>query len=212
MKFFIVRHGETNWNREGRFQGQMDIPLNEKGLEQARMTAARFKGYPLEAVYASPLSRARVTGELIAEAAGCPLIPDKRFMEINHGAWEGTTTAEVEKNYGDILRQWKTEPHLVKMPGPGGESLEDVQKRAVAAVEEIVPKHKGDILLATHDAAAKTIICYYLGVPLSRYWRLKIPNCSVSYIEFLPSGPQVGLLGDVSHFHQGFDTFVSKSL
>lgn len=212
MKLFIVRHGETNWNREGRFQGQMDIPLNEKGLEQARMTAERFRGYPLEAVYASPLSRANVTGQMIARAAGCPVIDDRRFMEINHGAWEGTTTAEVENNYGDLLRQWKSEPHLVTMPGPGGESLADVQRRTVAGVEEIIGRHRGDLLLSTHDAAAKTVICHYLGMPLSFYWRLKIPNCSVSYIEFLPSGPQVALLGDVSHFHQGFDTFISKSL
>ena len=73
MKLFIVRHGETAWNREGRFQGQIDIPLNEKGLAQAEMTARRFSGYPLEKVFASPLSRARVTGEKIESIAMRPI-------------------------------------------------------------------------------------------------------------------------------------------
>ena len=213
MRLFIVRHGETAWNREGRFQGQIDTPLNEKGLAQADLTAERFRGFPLQAVLASPLSRARVTGEKIYAAAKCDsFVVDDGFKEINHGEGEGKTTAEVIDQFGPQLAQWQTQPHLVKMPGPAGEALEDVQRRAVAAVERHVPNYTGDVLLATHDAVTKTVICHYLGVPLANYWRVKIPNCSVSYIEFGPSGPQVGLMGDISHLGTGFDSFVSKSL
>ena len=213
MRLFIVRHGETAWNREGRFQGQIDTPLNEKGLAQADLTAKRFAGFPLQAVLASPLSRARVTGEKIYAAAKCDsFVVDNGFMEINHGEWEGKTTSEVITQFGPQLAQWQKEPHLVKMPGPTGERLADVQARAVAAVEKHVPNYSGDVLLATHDAVIKTVICHYLGIDLSYYWRLKIPNCSVSYIEFGANGPQVGLMGDISHLGTGFDSFVSKSL
>lgn len=213
MRLFMVRHGETKWNREGRFQGQMDIPLNETGLAQADRAAERFRGFPLEAVFVSPLSRARVTGEKIFAAAKCgQLVSDPGFMEINHGAWEGLAFEEVSVRYGALLERWRTSPDGVKMPGPGGESLEDVQHRAVAALKRTALNYHGDTLLATHDAVLKTLICYFLGVPLSHYWRLKIPNCSVSYVEFLNGTPQVGLLSDVSHLGNGFDSFVSKSL
>ena len=213
MRLFMVRHGETKWNREGRFQGQMDIPLNETGLAQADRAAERFRGFPLEAVFVSPLSRARVTGEKIFAAARCEkLVTDPGFMEINHGEWEGLTFEEVSARYGALLERWRANPDGVKMPGPGGESLEDVQRRAVAALERTALNCRGDTLLATHDAVLMTLICHFLGVPLSYCWRLKIPNCSVSYVEFLDGTPQVGLLGDVSHLGSGFDSFVSKSL
>lgn len=213
MRVFMVRHGETKWNREGRFQGQMDILMNETGLAQADRVAERFRGFPLEAVFVSPLSRARVTGEKIFAASICSnFAADPGFMEISHGAWNGMTAGEVSAQYGTLLEQWRTNPESVQMPGPDGESLADVQRRALAALERTALNRSGDTLLVTHDAVLKTLICHFLGMPLAYYWRLKIPNCSVSYVEFLNGTPQVGLLGDVSHLGCGFDSFVSKSL
>ena len=212
MRLFIVRHGETAWNRAGRFQGRMDIPLNENGLAQAVLTAKRFSGFKFDAVLSSPLSRARVTGEKIYDEADCStFITDDGFMEISHGDWEGHLRPDVESRWPDILDQWLNAPEICKMPGAGGESLADVTARAVEAVERIAFDYSGDVMLATHDAVAKTLICYYVGIPLENYWRIKVPNCSVSFIEFGKS-PQLGLLGDVSHLGCGFDTFASKSL
>ena len=214
MRLFIVRHGETAWNREGRFQGHIDVPLNETGLSQADKAAERFRGCPLSAVFASPLARARVTGEKICAAADCGhFLLEDGFMEINHGEWEGMLTDEVEQKYADMLELWRTDPQRVKMPGPGGESLPEVQARAVATLERaVLGKFEGDVLLATHDAVGKTLICHCIGLPLEYYWRLKIPNCSVSYIDFGGPWPQLGLLGDITHLGCGFDSFVSKSL
>ena len=218
MRLFMVRHGETKWNREGSFQGQMDIPLNETGLAQADRAAERFRGFPLEAVFVSPLSRARVTGEKIFAAARCEnFVADPGLMEINHGAWEGLTFDEVSARYGALLEQWRSRPEGVWMPGPGGESLEDVQRRAVAALERTALKKRcgdkqrqesGRLQPGVNRPPGEPPA----GVPLAHYWRLKIPNCSVSYVEFLDGTPQVGLLGDVSHLGGGFDSFVSKSL
>lgn len=212
MKLFLVRHGETDWNRKGRFQGQIDIPLNERGLSQANMTAERFRGVKLDVVCASPLSRARITGEAIARAAGCELITDPAFLEICHGDWQGHTADEVMSLFGDQLHQWQTCPDQITMPGQGGESLEDVRRRAVDGVERLIAGRSNDVLLATHDAVIKALICHYIHLSFAYYWRVKVPNCSVSYIEFTPSGPQLGLMGDISHLHSGFDSFVSKSL
>lgn len=214
MRLFIVRHGETAWNREGRFQGQLDVPLNEAGLLQADRVAERFRGYPLAAVLTSPLSRARVTGERIFEAADCDaLVVDDGFQEINHGAWEGVTTDEVARRDGDLLKLWRTDPQRVTMPGAGGESLADVGRRAVEALERVaLGKYEGDVLLATHDAVGKVLICHYIGLPLTSYWRIRIPNCGVSCLDFGDDGPQLSLLGDVSHLGCGFESFLSKSL
>ena len=212
MRLFIVRHGETAWNREGRFQGKKDIPLNENGLAQADLTAKRFIGFKFDAVLASPLARARVTGEKIAEAAGCDtFITDDGFMEISHGDWEGQLRPYVEEKWPDIIDAWLNKPAVCQMPGEGGESLSDVMERAVEAIERIAFRYSGNVLLATHDAVAKTLICHYIGLPLEMYWRIKIPNCAVSFIDF-GQVPQLGLLGDISHLGCGFDSFASKSL
>lgn len=213
MRLFIVRHGETSWNREGRFQGQRDIPLNENGLAQADLTAKRFLGYHLDAVLTSPLSRAKVTAEKIYSAAICnTFIVDDGFMEIGHGDWEGRLRPDVERLWPDVLDQWLHDPTVCQMPGDGGESLLTVSKRAIEAFERLaLGEFKGDVLLATHDAVAKVLVCHYIGLPLENYWRIKMPNCSVSFIEF-GEVPQLGLLGDVSHLGCGFDSFVSKSL
>lgn len=211
MRLFLVRHGETEWNREERFQGQRDIPLNETGLRQAALTAERFRGFPLEAVFASPLSRACVTGQRIFDAAQCEnFVLEPNFVEIGHGLWEGMTLREVARDYASPLEQWHASPERVTMPG--GESLADVQRRALPALERTALRYDGDTLLATHGAVIKTLICHFLGMPLSCFWRLKIPNCSISCVEFSDGLPQVALLSDVSHLEEGFGSVVPKGL
>ena len=167
MRLFIVRHGETAWNRESRFQGQRDIELNETGLAQAGQAAERFRGYPFDAVVVSPLARAAVTGRKIYEASKCgSFIVDEGFSEINHGDWEGRLAADVERDYSSLLGQWRSAPHLVKMPGPGGETIADVQARALAALERTAFKFDGDVMLATHDAVIRVLLCSFVGAPL----------------------------------------------
>ena len=213
MRLFIVRHGETAWNRESRFQGQRDIELNETGLAQAGQAAERFRGYPFDAVVVSPLARAAVTGRKIYEASKCgSFIVDEGFSEINHGDWEGRLAADVERDYSSLLGQWRSAPHLVKMPGPGGETIADLQARALAALERTAFKFDGDVMLATHDAVIRVLLCSFVGAPLSSFWRFQIPNCSVSFVEFKDGFPKLGLLGDTNHLQKSFDRFEQKSL
>ena len=207
MRFFIVRHGETDWNSEGRFQGQKDIPLNERGIMQADAVSKRLAGHSFSAVVTSPLSRAKTTAEKIAERSFCGrFIVKEAFTEINHGEWEGRLSEEVAANYGSLLASWHSAPETVTMPGKFGESLKDVYDRVTAACDDIARKYTGDVLLASHDAVIKVLLCYWLNAPLSSFGRFQIPNCSITIVDIISSRqPRLCLLGDASHIALSFD-------
>lgn len=214
MRLFIVRHGETDWNRAGRFQGQQDTDLTEHGLAQGEKVAAYLAPHAFEAVVSSPLKRARVTGEKIARAAGCPVfeIMDQ-LTEINHGDWEGLLSTEVQKTWPRIVDLWHTAPHTVIMPGDGGESLRSVQIRSLDAADAIAAKYDGDVCVAAHDAVIKVLLCHYLDAPLSSFWRFQIANCSLSVVELRPGHPpRVSLVGDAHYLDEGFDLPEQKGL
>lgn len=214
MRLFIVRHGQTRWNSAGRYQGQQDTDLDEKGLAQARLTAARFANHPFKAVVTSPLKRTAVTASLIAEACGCKeLIQLSGFQEINHGSWQCHTADEIKELWPDIWDAWHRAPETVKMPGPGGESLSDVQIRAMKAFDEVIAQFcQGDVCLVTHDVPIKMMICTWLQAPISSFWRFQIPNCSVSMVDFSRGYPRLCLLGDTSHLGSSFERMEQKSL
>jgi len=214
LRVFVVRHGETAWNAEGRFQGQMDTKLNARGIKQAELLAERLKNHKFEAVLTSPLSRARVTAEMIAEKTGIPEVTIiEELTEINHGDWEGCLADEISRKWPEILKKWHAEPEIVKMPGIKGESLEDISRRCVPAVERTLSKYKGDVLLASHDAVIKVLLCSWLAAPLSSFWRFQIPNCSITVVELLPDKtPRLLLMGDASHIGDAFDRPEQKGL
>lgn len=214
MRFFVIRHGETAWNVEGRFQGQRDTELNEKGLEQAAKLGGRLAGHRFEAVLTSPLARARKTAEIASskcETGEFNEIP--AFTEINHGDWEGMLSTEVAEKWPEILRRWHTAPETVKMPGEGGESLEDIARRAVPAIEAAAKKYRGDVLLASHDAVIKVLLCHWLGAPLSSFFRFQIPNCSITIVEMKDGcAPRMSLMGYAEHLGGSFESPEQKGL
>lgn len=214
MRFFVIRHGETAWNVEGRFQGQRDTELNEKGLEQAAKLGGRLAGHKFDAVLTSPLARARKTAEIASskcETGEFNEIP--AFTEINHGDWEGMLSTEVAEKWPEILRRWHTAPETVKMPGEGGESLEDIARRAVPAIEAAAKKYKGDVLIASHDAVIKVLLCYWLGAPLSSFFKFQIPNCSITIVEMKDGcAPRMSLMGYAEHLGGSFESPEQKGL
>lgn len=211
MRIFLVRHGETDWNKEGRFQGQRDTGLSEKGQAQAYKVASYLAAHAFEGVVSSPLSRALDTALKIGsvcclsgnEIEGVEVVDE--FTEINHGDWEGLLANEVRERWGDLLEQWHAEPEAVKMPGEGGESLEDVRRRAVEGVERIAARYSGDVVVASHDAVIKVLLCHFLGIPLANFWRFQVANCSLSIIELNEGkAPRVSLMGDAHYLGGGF--------
>lgn len=208
MRLFIVRHGETEWNRDGRFQGQRDTKLSDHGLAQADAVADFLRGHRFDAVISSPLERARVTGERIAAACGCDKFETvDALTEIGHGDWEGVLASEVAERWPELLLQWHTSPHTVVMPGEGGESLRGVQIRAMTAIDDIARRYGGDVVIASHDAVIKVLLCEFFGAPLSSFWRFQVANCSVSIVELRDGHEARVTLMGASHFlGRGFDS------
>ncbi|WP_457681026.1 alpha-ribazole phosphatase [Thermovibrio sp.] len=213
-KIILVRHGKTVWNAEGRYQGKMDVPLNEEGKEQARRVGEALKDFPVKAVYSSPLSRCKDTAWEIAKHHDLPVEVKEGFKEIDHGKWEGMLAAEVEKEYPELLELWRTSPSKVKMPE--GESLQDVYERVVKAFNEVVSKHEDEdlIVIVGHDATNKVLMCHLLGVDLDKFWAFKQANCGITVLEYSPKTGKVvvHVANATGHLGKDIDFEVQRSL
>lgn len=176
MKILLARHGETPWNAEGRYQGQVDIPLSEVGIAQANALGARLKDLHIDRAVASPLSRATRTAQLaLGEARAAQLGFDEGLLEIGHGEWEGLLASEIAERDPQRLRDWRDAPETVLMPGAGGESLQQVLDRAWPALERACDGLGADdtLLIVAHDAVNRVLLCRILGLPLSRLWTFR---------------------------------------
>ncbi|MDR1509622.1 MAG: histidine phosphatase family protein [Synergistaceae bacterium] len=201
MRFFILRHGETVWNSEGRFQGQRDTELNERGIAQSNRAAEYLAGHGFDAVVSSPLKRAYFAAGKIAERCGMKSVETiPGFTEINHGDWEGLLSSEVVARWPRLIEMWHSEPHTVVMPGDGGESLRSVQIRAASAAANLAETYSGDVCVTAHDAVIKALLCHFLNTPLSSFWSFQIANCGLSIVEIIAGRPpRISLMGD-SHY------------
>ncbi len=174
-RLILIRHGETDWNVEGRYQGQADPPLNPKGIEQARRLAQILKDKGIDVIYSSPLKRAWQTAQIIAQVIDAPVYPEPRLMEINQGEWEGLHVTEIQARYPEIFQQWEKDPWHTHIPG--GETLTQVQKRVYAAVDEILSKHPGQtIALVTHRTPIALLKVRYQGLDPKLVRKIELPN------------------------------------
>ncbi len=174
-RLVLIRHGETDWNVEGRYQGQADPPLNAKGLAQARQVAEALKTVGIQVIYSSPLQRAWQTAEIIARVLEVPLFPEPRLMEIHQGEWQGRLRSEIAVQYPELFRQWLVDPWHVTPPG--GESLHQVQARVHAAVDDILVRHPGETVgLVTHRIPIALIKVRYQGLDPNAVRTLNLPN------------------------------------
>jgi broad specificity phosphatase PhoE len=175
-RLILIRHGETHWNLEGRWQGQTDIPLNARGLMQAKQVAADLAGRGLTAIYSSDLSRARQTAEAVARACGLNVHLEPRLREICQGEWEGKLISEIRSQNAALLQQRRENP--LTFAAPGGETSLQVQARVVAATENILRKHPdGVTAVVSHGFALAVIIAHYRDIPIEKAWDLIPGNC-----------------------------------
>ncbi len=182
-RFILVRHGQTAWNREERFRGQIDVPLNETGLAQASATARRIGAeWSPTAVYCSPLLRARQTAQVIAEPFGLPIRPHPALNDINFGLLQGLTVPEARERWPDAVDAWFRTPQLAQLPG--GERLTEVNTRAMAAVAELAAGHPGDtVVLVGHLVLNRVILLGITGLGLDRFWRLGQDTCAINVFD-----------------------------
>jgi phosphoserine phosphatase len=172
MNVLLVRHGETPWNREGRYQGRTDIPLSADGVAQVQRLGARLKDVQIARAIASPLLRAQATAEAIYRGT---LELDQGLLEISHGEWEGKLATEVELSHAEMFGVWRTAPGRDALAGPGAESLGDVEARAWPVLERLCARlaaHDTGLIVA-HDAVNRVLLCRVLGLPLERVWKFR---------------------------------------
>lgn len=196
IRFILVRHGQTEWNRVERYRGRADIPLNEVGIAQAQAVAERLAGVPIAAVYSSPLSRAFETARAIAEKHGHDVETTDALIDIDFGDWQGLTPKEVSEKYPDLHSDWLHHPERVKMPG--GESLDDVRARVLDFVKELsFPRQKEDrgkdlakrfenqtVVLVSHRVVCKVLLCAVLELDNSRFWQIEQDNVAINTFEW----------------------------
>jgi len=197
--FYWVRHAESDWNAANRLCGRTDVALSEMGRLQARRLAERFAALPVEALYTSPLRRAVETAEIIAERHGIQPVVEPSLVELNYGAWEGMTFAEIMHRDGENFRAWDADPGAVAPPG--GESGEEALARITPFLDMLRTRHpQGNVVVVSHKTISRLIVCHVLGLSLSEYRRrLTMDNAAVSIIQPEEPGWRLVLLNDISH-------------
>lgn len=201
---YIIRHGETMWNREGRFQGATDIPLSDKGRAQARRVAKVMADKPLDAIYSSPLSRALDTAKAVALGHGLEVKVVDDLQEINVGEWSGKTWEEIETLWPGLKQSWRANP-LTSEPPPGGEDYLHFQKRCLEALEEIAAAHSDSdrVAVVCHGGVIRAVMISLLGMPWATRGKIYTLNCSITRMRWNPGGSVViDWFNDACHLDQ----------
>jgi phosphoserine phosphatase len=180
MKIYVVRHGETTWNKEEVFRGRKDIPLNDTGLRQAERTGRFFADKGVSAVYSSPLARARQTASKIGEASGVPVNVDDAFIDMDFGPWEGLSLAAVQQRFPQLLDTWRKYPHRFRVQG--AETLARVRKRVRSGLQEAIADGPV-VVIVTHRVICKLLALHFLGVSNRFFWKVKCDPASITLAE-----------------------------
>jgi broad specificity phosphatase PhoE len=196
----LVRHGETVWNVEGRWQGQGDSPLTERGVAQARQLALALRDELIRAVYSSDLGRAMATAKEVAAQHALEVVPDPRLREINCGGMTGLTRVQIEEQFGDLLHRWAYHPATQRLPD--GETLSEAHARALEFFAERMPAHANEtVVVIAHGAIGQAILASGMGLGLDALWlKQRVDNCQISRLEWASAdGLKLIELSDTRH-------------
>lgn len=197
-RVYLVRHGQTAWNVGEIFRGRADIPLDETGKREVHLAGETLKDETLHAVYSSPLSRSMETAENIAKFHDISVTPLDAIIDISYGEWEGMGNQEVQQKYPDLHALWLSEPHKVLFPG--GESLDEVRSRTMAALEDLLGKHRDEnFALVAHRVPNKVICCALLGLDNSHFWRIQQDTASTNLFVYRNGQWIISYLNDTSY-------------
>lgn len=199
VKVVFVRHGQTEWNVSGRYQGQSDVALSVAGIEQAEKLAANFPVEHIDAIYSSDLVRARVTAETVAKRFGLAVKLEPAFRELSFGEWEGLTYEQIVASWPDAMKNFLAHPDILDIPN--GESFPAVQQRAMTRLHELIREHEGQtIMVAAHGAVLRTMLVAALHMPLQYLWSIRQFNTAVNIVRYDDEGnPTVELLNSTAH-------------
>ncbi len=181
-EIILARHGETEWNVEEIFRGQVDVTLNETGVRQAQLLAQYLAKLKVEVIYSSPLQRAVQTATVVAHQHHLEVSITPALIDFNFGQWQGLPVPVVKSRYPELFAEWASHPDLVKIPD--GESLKAVSDRAMALVDEVVTKYTGTIVLVSHRVVNKVLTCALLGLDNSRFWNIRMDTCGITTFSY----------------------------
>ncbi|MFO7767374.1 MAG: histidine phosphatase family protein [bacterium] len=195
----LIRHAQTDWNSQYRFQGHADTPLNEEGRAAIRPTVEALRGWAPAALYTSDLIRAREMAEAAAEELGGELESREGLRECSYGAWEGLTVGEIEEDHPGELEAWRADEE--KVARGGGESLREMQDRSWAGLEAIADEHTGETVgVFTHSGPIRGAVCRIVDLSMAERYRFQVDNSSLTVIRRRPSGSwQLVLLNQTNH-------------
>lgn len=197
-RFFLCRHGQTAWNQEQRFRGRKDIPLSEQGLREAVAVADALEPLEIEAIYASPLSRSMQTLEPLARRLNKEVTAYDDVIDMNFGEWEGLLVEEAKARGPELFRVWSESPERATFPG--GESLAQVQARAMRAVSRLALEFPDkNIAVCSHRVVTKLIVLGLLGVKPDRFWSLRQDTACLNRFEFEPPRAVVFTVNETHH-------------
>ncbi len=200
IRILLTRHGETEWNRTHRFQGRLGVPLNEKGRGQAASLALSLKNECLTAIYSSPLKRAMETALIIAAYhPSIPIYEEEGLIEMDLGKFDGMEAKTWVKEYPEFLEEWQKNPSDIRMPG--GENLQEVQERALQAIDRISRSYSPEtsILLSSHNFVNLTILCHAKKIPLARFREIPQQTAALNILYKEGRDMWVQVLNDRSH-------------
>jgi len=196
--FYLVRHGETDWNREQVFRGRLDIPLNDFGRQQAQAIGEKLADAKLTAVYTSPLKRARETADIVARACGLEALVQEGFIDLDFGEWQGLTQGQVRAQFPEVYRTWQGTPEAAAIPG--AEPLTVVKERAVSAIMKLAERlPDARVCIVSHRVVCKLVMAWALGLDEGAFWRIRQDTGCINTFEYADGLPVVHTLNDACH-------------
>ena len=197
-ELLFIRHGETDWNRQQRFQGHIDVPLNDTGRAQAAQLARRLAAEQHDALFTSDLQRAQQTAAPLAAAWQATPVTLADFREQNFGLLEGLDAATVQAQHPTLWQGWLQQS--ADFAAPGGESQRQFHTRVLAAVAALAAAHAGRrVVVVTHGGVLDMLWRSAHGLPLAGLRQCHIPNTGVNRMRWVAGAPQILVWGDDSH-------------
>ena len=197
-RIILIRHGETEWNREERFRGRADLALTELGMRQAGAIAVKLAQWPVAAIYSSPLRRAMMTAQAQAQHLGVSVEVLPGLADIDYGKWQGLTPLEASQSFPESYGRWLEAPHLVQIPG--GDSLAQVRERAWRALHDVVAQWRQEtVAMVSHMVVCRLLLCAALGLDDSHFWQVEQDVGAINVLETRNELLTVTLINDTCH-------------
>ena len=200
-KIFLIRHGETEWNKTNRLQGNSDVNLSAEGIEQAKLLTEHTPFHAVDAIYSSDLSRALTTAKILAAKFHLPVIAERGLRETNFGDWEGRYISALVEEFPDDFGNFFIKPDKIKPPN--GETFLESQARIMNALDEIIAEHENQsIVVVCHGAAIRLIICAALDIRIRKMWSISQFNTALNVLTYDAGFFRVELLNSTLHLYQ----------